>query len=93
MAAYLGVRMLAMQYLMIKSQNKVKLTHADSSDWSLTSSLITQYRSLYNIKGVLHPNQKLARFVFCLKIINTFIKNTICIVNCSRNSKMASTFK
>ena len=41
------------------------------------------------IKGVLHPNQKLTCFVLYLKIINTFLKNNIFIVNCPRNSKIS----
>ena len=32
-----------------------------------------------SLKGVMHPNQKLACFVCYLKIINTFLKNNICI--------------
>ena len=31
------------------------------------------------LKGELHPNQKLASFVLYLKIINTILKNNICI--------------
>ena len=33
--------------------------------------------NVYDLKGELHPNQKWACFVFCLKTINTFLKNNI----------------
>ena len=35
---------------------------------------------LRHLKGVLHPIQKFACFVLYLKIINTFLKNDICIL-------------
>ena len=32
------------------------------------------------VMGVLHPNNKLACFVLYLKIIDTFLKNDVCIL-------------
>ena len=57
----------------------------------------------YSLRGYCTPDQKLACFVLYLKIINTSLKNNICIIisadyyyhvgYCPRNSKTASKFR
>ena len=37
-------------------------------------------KQVYNFKEVLHPNQKLARFVLYLKFIDALLKNDMCIL-------------
>ena len=51
----------------------------------------------YYIKGGTAPYNQTVRLVLYLKIINTFLKNNVCmlvhlIVGCPRNSKLASKF-
>ena len=42
---------------------------------------VSSFQKMYFFKGLLHPNLKLACFTcYDLKIINTYLKNTACIL-------------
>ena len=47
---------------------------------STISPVLYKNNALALLTGVLHPNQKLACFVLYLKIINTILRNNVCIL-------------